>query len=175
MVDKGVTFAVPQLCLDFGDGAELADREACLADGWSLSSFSAELPAFVVDESRHVYEFDILDGKITEQFSSSEEGPLGLERITDWDEKKLVIWLSRRITALDLDFGDLVNYLRKAVDYQVQVKKVLMADLVRFRFVLAKILKEQIEINRKEAYKQGVQETLFEGEAARVTPAMSFS
>ena len=175
MVDKGVTFAVPQLCLDFGDGAELADREACLADGWSLSSFSAELPAFVVDESRHVYEFDILDGKITEQFSSSEEGPLGLERITDWDEKKLVIWLSRRITALDLDFGDLVNYLRKAVDYQVQVKKVPMADLVRFRFVLAKILKEQIEINRKEAYKQGVQETLFEGEAARVTPEVQMA
>ena len=169
MADRGVTFEVPQLCLDFGEGAELADREACLAEGWSLSGFSAELPAFVVDESRHVYEFDILDGKITETFSGAEEGTLGLERITDWDEKQLVIWLSRRITALDLEFGDLVNYLRKVVDYQVTVKKVPMADLVRFRFVLAKILKEQIDSNRKEAYKQGVQETLFGGEAARVT------
>ncbi|MBE6084256.1 MAG: restriction endonuclease subunit R [Selenomonas ruminantium] len=175
MADKGVTFTVPQLCLDFGDGAELADRETCLPDGWRISVFPADLPAFAVDESRHVYEFDIMDGKITEQFTGTEEGSLGLERLTDWDEKKLVIWLSRRINALDLEYGDLINYLRKVIDYQVNNKKVPMADLVRFRFVLVKIIKAQIEANRKEAYKQGVQETLFTSNVARVTPTVQMA
>lgn len=173
--DRGETFVVPQLCLDFGDGPELAEKESFLPGSWHLTDFSADLPGFHIDSQNHVYSFDIENHKITETFQATQQA-LDLGRSTKWQVADLVYWLTKKIKADDLPYEEVVEYLRRVLE-TLQQKGALLADLVRYRFVLSKKLNEHIASCRDQAYERGVETILFqEGHSIRVTPdvAMAF-
>ena len=169
--EKGETIVVPQLCLDFGDGAGIADREAFLPSGWDLLSFSAILDNFQVNEENHIYEIDIQGTKLTERSVGSQE-TLNFRTATHWSQVQLVHWLDRKLRQSDIQYNALVEYIRRAVQHLQDHKRVSLPDLVRLRYILEKLLREKIAVNRKAAYEAGVQAILFDTpQVATVGPA----
>ena len=178
-MERGETIAVPQLCLDFGDGGGpfVAYNEDFLPEDWAIAAESPELPCFRLDLEKHVYEFDVMGHRVTEKLVGTQSDALFSEGETNWTEIDLVGWLTRRTLPLDLTFADLAEYVRRVVNWLQRAKGAPLADLVRLRFKLEKLLGERIDACREAAAEKGMQGMLF-GERAtvRVTPdvAMTF-
>ena len=169
--EKGETIVVPQLCLDFGDGAGIADRESFLPSGWDLLSFPATLDNFQVNEEDHIYEIDIQGTKLTERTVGSQE-TLNFGTATHWSQVQLVHWLDRKLRQPDIQYNALVEYIRQSIQHLQDNKRVGLPDLVRLRYILEKLLHEKIAMNRKAAYQAGVQAILFDmPQVATVGPA----
>ena len=168
--EKGVNFSVMQLCLDFGDGATVADKEDFLPSGWKLTDFPATLPAFHHDAERRVYEFDVEGERITEQYAGKQQ-ELALGHSTNWTVEMLIYRLLQKIDLPDVSMDDAIEYLRRVIARLMEQEHVPLADLVRMRFQLQHALEDRIHELRTEAYDKGMQSVLFsEDNAARVTP-----
>lgn len=174
--EKGETFEVPQLCLDFGDGeAGVADRESFLPDGWNILEYSPILENFQVNEENHIYEIDLKGTKLTERAISSQE-KMDLGTATHWTQAQLVNWLDQKVRQSDIPYNSLVEYIRRTVQHLEEKKGVLLPDLVRLRYVLEKLIREKIAEHRVSAYESGIQTILFEKpEVAMVSPSTSIS
>ncbi|MBQ9378027.1 MAG: hypothetical protein IJU05_09545, partial [Schwartzia sp.] len=76
-----------------------------------------------------------------------------------------------------LTYDDLLEYVRRVVNWLRETKGAPLSDLVRLRFKLEKLLAERIDACREAATEKGMQGVLFgEDAAVRVTPevAMAF-
>ena len=166
--ERGVKFSVPQLCLDFGDGvgAFAADSEDFLPEDWAIVEEDPVLPSFSFDLQKHVYEFDVMGHKVTEKLLSTQTDALFSTGDTNWTEIDLVGWLTRRTLPMDLTFADLSEYVRRVVTWLQTTKGAPLADLVRLRFKLEKLLDERIDACREAATKHGMQSVLFGKDAA---------
>lgn len=170
--EKGEIIAVPQLCLDFGDGHfEVADRESFLPDGWDLLQFAISLPAFTVNPEQHAYEIDVQGTKVTERMVM-QESILNLSGAApNWTEAQLISWFDRKLQQPDIPYNQLIEFVRRHVRYLIERQHVDFADLVRMRFVLEKVLREKIGKCREEAYRKGFQQAVFDApRAVIVTP-----
>lgn len=176
---RGVTFTVPQLCLDYGEetGIYAAAPEDFLPDDWKLTdNYEPTLPAFHVDTEKHVYEFDVMGHKVTERHLGEGQGML-LPGETNWELVDLVGWLTRKTLTMDVTYEDLAEFTRRILIRLMEIQNVSLAELVRLRFVLEKLLTERIADCKNNAYEKGMQSMLFQsGTAVRVTPdvAMAF-
>ncbi|MCI7330282.1 MAG: DEAD/DEAH box helicase family protein [Selenomonadaceae bacterium] len=169
--ERRVPFQVMQLCLDFGEGATVADKEDFLPQGWRLTDFPATLPAFHIDPNTHVYVFDVEGEHVTESYEGVQQQTLALGRSTHWTEGTLVARLLRHLAVPDVDTADVVEYLRRVIRNQLEVERVPLADLVRLRFQLQHALQEQIQRYREQAYARGMQQVLVDApQTARVEP-----
>lgn len=162
--EKGAKFSVPQLCLFTEDSWNVIDREFYLPNGWKLLDFPAELaPAdFSVSHSGKVFEIDIDGKRVTERIASS----LFLRNVEDaeaaWTNLELSRWLDREIPQIDIPQPVLLEFLRRVVDYLTVQRQMNINALVRTKFLLAKAIDQKIDSYRKQAYKKGYQEQLFD-------------
>lgn len=161
---KGLEFVLPQLALRFEDGLELAEPETCLyAHGWDLLAYPAELTAdeFAVnDEAKH-YIADIQGKKVIIDFADRKQ-QLSLEGIhTPWTELELSRWLDKRVKQGDVKQPDMLEFLRRLIDYLLARSDLDMAKLVQGKFLLEKVTKDKIGHYRQQATKAGFQECLF--------------
>jgi type III restriction enzyme len=165
--EEGEEFCVPQLCLDFGDGVELADKTTFLPNSWDLLSFPAVLESFRVDNEKHVYEIDLANAKLSERAIGTQES-LAFGAVTHWTEVQLINWLNRKLQQKDVGYEVLVEYIRRILEHLQVQKQVSLSDMVRLRFVLVKLLQEKIAANRKLAYEQAIQNVLIETDEVAV-------
>ncbi len=165
--EKGEILSVPQLCLDFGDGAEVAEKETFLPNSWDLTSYSAELESFQVNHESHVYEIDLYGTQVKEHTVGTQE-VLNFGSATHWTEIQLIHWLDKKLRQPDVPYEALVKYIQSAIEHLKVQKQVAFPDLVRLRFVLEKLLREKISANRKEAFNKGIQDVLFNTEQVAV-------
>ncbi len=163
--EKGAKFSVPQLCLFTEDSWNvIQDREFYLPNGWKLLDFPAELtPAdFSVSHSGKVFEIDIDGKRVTERIASS----LFLRNVEDaeaaWTNLELSRWLDREIPQIDIPQPVLLEFLRRVVDYLTVQRQMNINALVRTKFLLAKAIDQKIDSCRRQAYKKGYQEQLFD-------------
>jgi type III restriction enzyme len=169
--ERGENFVVPQLCLDFGDGQlEIAEREAFLPDGWNILSFPVELDNFVVTEEGHSYEIDIRGAKVIER--AIDNLTLDLTGTApNWTESGLIVWFDRKLHQDDIPHSQLVEFIHRHLRYLQDRRGVHFSELIRLRFILEKALQEKIEKCRETAYKNAVQQVLFEApKTAIVSP-----
>lgn len=160
--EKGEKIFIPQLCLDFGDGnVEVAEREAFLPEGWNILNAPIELKSLNVVENSQVYEIDIYGTKIKERFIQENE-TLDLSGTAfNWSETELIYWLNKRLQQVDIPYSAMVEFLRRTLQYLQSTLRIDFAKLVRLRFILEKLLREKISTYRNHAYKDGVQNVLF--------------
>lgn len=178
-LERGVKFSVPQLCLDFGEGVGVcaATTMDFLAEDWAIADEEPILSSFAFDLQKHVYEFDVMGHRVTEKLVSTQGDALFSEGETNWTEIDLIGWLARRTLPTDLTYDDLLEYVRRVVNWLRGTKGAPLSDLVRLRFKLEKLLAERIDACREAATEKGMQGMLFgERAAVRVTPdvAMTF-
>lgn len=176
--ERGESFVVPQLCLNFDGDIELAEAEICLdANGWSLLDYSTVLTKeeFTVDEEAKQYIADIVGQKIKIDFLNKSE-QLSLEGIkTELDEIGLCRWLDKKLRAPDIKQEILLGFLQKVVKNLLIRGDIDMPKLVRGRFVLEKILQNKIALYRKTAYNKGYQACMFGDKAIATISPKNFS
>ncbi len=165
--ERGVPFAVPQLCLDWGDGLEPVE-DLLDALGWNLTDYSAELTEqdFRLTETGVQWEIDLREGHVVERHVGEAE-QLDLDLVdTGWTQSQLVQWLERRARQADITQPVLLEFVRRAVAYLVDRRALPLPALVRWRFVLAKVLAQRIQQNREKARQNCYQDNLFGPQAA---------
>lgn len=168
--ERGVPFAVPQLCLDLGDGLEPVE-DLLDALGWSLTDYSAELTDqdFRLTETGVQWEIDLREGHVVDRHIGEAE-QLDLDLVdTGWTQSQLVQWLERRVRQADITQPVLLEFVRRAVAYLVERRALPLPALVRWRFVLAKVLAQRINQNRDKARQACYQDNLFGPQAAVAT------
>jgi type III restriction enzyme len=169
---RGVAFAVPQLCLWLDDEWITPDSDSLLdIQGWNLLDYSAQFEEadFRVTEQGIAWEIDLnLEGKITERYEGTAD-QINLDLVdTGWSMGQLCGWLERRCRQADITQPVLLEFVRRAVQYLLEVRHIAMPTLVRWRFVLAKLLLQRIAHNRAEAGKNTYQQCLFAPQALTV-------
>jgi type III restriction enzyme len=167
---RGVPFLVPQLCFKLDGELELAEKDAFLdARGWSLLDYPAEISeaAFHLTETGVQWEIDLsAAGKITEKHvGKAEQYDLDLVD-TGWTDKQLCQWLERKARQQDITQPVLLEFVRRALAYLIEKRALPLTALVRWRFILAKVLAQKISQYREQASSDRYQETLFGPEAA---------
>jgi type III restriction enzyme len=167
---RGVPFLVPQLCFKLDGELELAEKDAFLdARGWSLLDYPAEISeaAFHLTETGVQWEIDLsAAGKITEKHvGKAEQYDLDLVD-TGWTDKQLCQWLERKARQQDITQPVLLEFVRRALAYLIEKRALPLTALVRWRFILAKVLAQKISQYREQASSDRYQQTLFGPEAA---------
>ena len=162
---RGVGFRVPQLCFDFEGAREIAEREAILAAfGWKLTDYSADLSEadFRLTETGVQWEIDLnTAGNITERaIGQAEQFDLDLVD-TGWTFGALCQWLDRKVRQPDLTQPDTLEFVRRALAYLMEKRGLALTALVRWRFILAKVLAQRIAQSRDKASARGYQLGLF--------------
>ncbi len=175
--ERNVLFRIPQLCFTFEGELELAEREAFLdAGGWSLLDYSAELSEadFKLTQTGVEREIDLSDtGKITEKaIGRAQQYDLDLVD-TGWPTNQLCSWLEPKTRQPDLTQPVLLEFVRRSVAYLIEKRALPLTALVRWKFILAKVLTQRISHYRDEAANDRYQQSLF-GPQAGVETSFDF-
>jgi type III restriction enzyme len=174
---RGVPFRVPQLCFNLDGALEVAEKDAFLdARGWSLLDYPAEISEtdFHLTETGVQWEIDLsAAGKITEKaVGKAEQYDLDLVD-TGWTDKQLCQWLERKARQQDITQPVLLEFVRRALAYLIEKRALPLTALVRWKFILAKVLAQKIAQYREQASADRYQQTLFGAEAV-VETSFSF-
>ncbi len=174
--EQGKKFVVPRLCVEVQGELELAERDLLLElSAWNLLKYSWELSEqeFLGNEEAVSYLVDIKENRLFERYLGADYA-LDLTGLkTEWTELQLSRWLDRQLSQPDIKREVLLEYLRKAISFLVEKRKIPLSTLVRLRYILEKALREKIKANREEALRRGFQETLF-GSKAKVETSSKF-
>ena len=174
---RGESFVIPQLCLNFDGDIELAESENCLIDGWNLLEYPTTLTKdeFAIDEEARCFIVDVVGQKIRIDFLNKSE-QLGLEGIkTELDEIGLCRWLDKKLRAPDIRQEVLLGFVQKVVKNLLIRGDIDMPKLVRGRFVFEKILQNKINSYRQQARTQGYQTCMFGDKAIATVSPKDFS
>ncbi|MGQ0446024.1 MAG: DEAD/DEAH box helicase [Beijerinckiaceae bacterium] len=174
---RGTPFLVPQLCFKLDGALELAEKDAFLdASGWSLLDYPTEFSEtdFRLTETGVQWEIDLsATGKITEKaVGKAEQFDLDLVD-TGWTDKELCRWLEKKARQQDITQPVLLEFVRRAVAYFIERRSLPLTALVRWRFILAKVLAQKISRYREQASGERYQQTLF-GAGAAVETSFNF-
>ena len=166
--ERGEKFAVPRLFLNIQGELELAE-EALILDlgGWTLNDYAAALTPeeFAICETAERWEVDLRGEKVVyqllEQNAQLEIGALKL----DWTDLQLSRWLDGQCCQQDITQPVLLEFCRKLVASLTEQRGLSLNDLLRFKYQLAKVIKEKIAAYRKQAYASGYQTFLLKPQA----------
>ena len=174
---RGEVFSVPQLCLLFEDGPELAERETCLGvAGWVLTDYYKPLTKehFTFDDQTRQYSADIARQKIV--ITWEETVQMELDGIhTPMNDHELIAWLDSKLHAPDIPQGQLVAYLARTVRDLLARADLDLPKLIRTKFLLQKVLCERIDAARNDAYKKGCGACLFGPDAIAAVEPSAYS
>jgi type III restriction enzyme len=168
--ERNVSFRVPQLCFTFEGEIELAEKDAFLdAGGWNLLDYSVELSEadFKLTQTGVQWEIDLsAAGKITEKaIGRAEQYDLDLVD-TGWTDNQLCRWIERKARQPDLTQPVLLEFVRRALAYLIEKRALPLTALVRWKFILAKVLVQKISHHREQAANERYQQNLFGPQAA---------
>ena len=161
---------MPQLCFKLDGELELAEKDAFLdARGWSLLDYPAEISAaeFQLTDTGVQWEIDLsAAGKITEK-AVGKADQYNLDLVdTGWTDKQLCQWLERKARQQDITQPVLLEFVRRALAYLIEKRALPLTALVRWKFILAKVLAQKISQYREQASNDRYQQTLFGAQAA---------
>jgi type III restriction enzyme len=176
---RGEVFAaLPLLCCMQDDLLELLtpDSFLYLSGNWSLQNYPAELPQFELKETAKHFEVDIEGEKVFYKTAGESE----VENL-DWvesgiTETDLVRWLDRKVKQPDVNQASCLLFLSHLLRYLTQTRQIPLTGLVRSKYVLVRLINEQIAKYREQAAKKGFecQFSLFE-EATSLETSFEFS
>jgi type III restriction enzyme len=167
---RGIPFHVPQLAFRFDGELELAEKDAFLgASGWSLLDYPAEISGaeFRLTDTGVQWEIDLnAAGKITEKAVGTAD-QFNLDLVdTGWTENQLNRWLERKARQPDITQTVLLEFVRRALAYLIEKRALPLTALVRWKFILAKVLAQKISQYREHASTDRYQQMLFGAQAA---------
>lgn len=167
--ELGVKFSIPQLCLDFGDGTEVAKREDFFPEeGWTLTDTQDYfLPLSKIESDIKFYEIDLHGNKLTEKLLFDDTQNLFAGK-TNWTQSELISWLANKITDKFITPEDFAEFTRRALTQLINEKNFSLEELVKMRFSIRKLLAEKMEALKDNAYRQNWQMILFDSDSPKI-------
>jgi type III restriction enzyme len=167
---RGIPFHAPQLCFKLDGELELAEKDAFLdASGWSLLDYPPEISEteFRLTDTGVQWEIDLsAAGKITEKVIGKAD-QFNLDLVdTGWTDQQLSRWLERKARQQDIAQPVLLEFVRRALAYLTEKRALPLTALVRWKFILAKVIAQKINHYRQQASDDRYQKALFGAEAA---------
>lgn len=161
--ERGETFGVlPMVCLNIQQEIELVEPSTFLyLNNWSLLDYPAELPNFHLNETTHTFSIDLEGNKLSYKVASEEDVIAFNQGFVEVSENDLVRWLDRELRQVDVVQTVMVKFLSILVKKLLQQPTLTLTALVRNKFPLARAIDDLITLNRKNAQKEGYQESLF--------------
>ncbi len=155
---RGEMFAaLPQLCYVQDEFPELLEPESFLylSGNWSLQNYPAELPQFGLKKTANNFEVDIEGEKVFYKNAGETEA----ENL-DWvesgiTETDLVRWLDRQVKQPDINQASCLQFLNQLIRNLIQVRGIPLTGLIRSKYVLVRLINEQIARYREQAAKKG--------------------
>ncbi len=162
---RGELFALlPQLCWKQDTLWQLLDTEAFLhwRGDWSLLEFPAELPHFKLEQTDHTFEVDMAGKKLVYRLADQNQA-YNLDWVASGlTDNDLLLWLEPQVRQIGLIPSQLRAFLAKLIANLTKSRGLPLTGLIRSKFVLARAVREQIEIYRQQAADKGFQYALFE-------------
>ena len=175
-------FSVPWLVVRQQGELDIFDETAYSEVPWDLGECDARLSekefsaAPLAGQSAEV---DVSDqGRITSRFVGELQNQLALLEVQqDWTMANLLVWLDHRIPHPDIPQFQSETFLRNALRHLLDVRKVPLALLGRYKFVLADALEAKIREHRGSHKATAFQDFLFGGLSSQieVDPALNFT
>ena len=167
--ERGVKFLIPQLCLDFGNGAHLAKREDFFPeDGWSLTETrDYSLPLSHSESDIQFYEITLHGNKLIEKLLFN-DGQNLFEGQTNWTTPDLIGWLSEKIKDTFIEPEDFAEFTRRVLNQLINGKNFSLDELIRMRFTIRKLLEDKITLLKDKDYEKNWRTILFGCESPRV-------
>ncbi|MFA6100565.1 MAG: DEAD/DEAH box helicase family protein [Victivallaceae bacterium] len=181
--ERNEIFRVPQLYVKDGDW-QLFEEQTLMDHGWELSDFDARLSdaefADFMREDSELGEIDIgQSGKLKSSFIAELNHEMALIDVVDasWTEGEVIYSLARNLVYTELTPDDKEQFIQTLIGDLTSRRNVPLAQLVRKRFILRKIVDNKIKGCRKDAQGKVFQELLFGNDAleAEVSPERCFS
>lgn len=181
--DFNKIFDVPQLCVKDGDW-QLFEEQTLMDNGWELSDFDARLNntefAYLMREDSELGEIDIgQGGKFKSSFIAELNHEIALIDVVDtsWSEGEVIYSLARDLVYTELTPDDKEQFLQSLIGDLTSNRNVSLAQLVRKRFILRKIVDNKIKGYRANAQAKVYQELLFGSDALEIAvlPERCFS
>jgi type III restriction enzyme len=139
-------------------------REQAPVGGWKLLDYSAELSEgdFRLTQTGVQWEIDLTAvGKLIEKaIGKAQQYDLDLVD-TGWTDNQLCSWLERKARQQDITQPVLLEFVRRAIAYLIEKRALPLTALVRWKFVLAKVLAQKISHHREQAANDRYQQNLF--------------
>jgi len=166
---RGEQFAVPRLFLYVQGEFELADEELILdLGGWTLNTCGAGLSAseFAVHETAERWEVDLKGERVVyKHLDQNIQLEIGLLKL-DWTDLELSRWLDKECHQPDITQPVLLEFCRKTVSFLMEQRNIPLRDLLRFKYQLAKAVKQKIAECRRKTYADSYQKFLLSPDAA---------
>ena len=182
--DRNIKFQVPQLYYQDGDFFDVFDEDKLLEYDWELSDCDARLTDAeyysFMEEENQIGEVDIkADGKLQSRFIPELNQEMMQIDIIDntWNQGDLIHWLDKELIYYELTPYDKNIFISNLIGDLIDNREVNLAQTVRKRFKLRKIVDRKIKEYKKQAKGKAYQEYLFGEEKLDllVSPKYSFS
>ena len=161
----GETFIVPGLCAEIQGVFEFADSDVLMEyHDWSLLDHPARLEEgeFAIRETARSFEID-LDGKSLSYKFTTEQEQLGLDvDVKGWTQEALIIWLDGQVRQSDISQSDLIRWLSELIAFLMNIRKLHISALMRCKFILARRIRDKIDIIRQQERNEAYQKHLFD-------------
>jgi type III restriction enzyme len=177
-VERGERFPMPRLFVNIQGKLELVEQEFILdLGGWTLNGYAPELTPeeFSIYDTTERWEIDVRSDKVV--YSHLEQNvqlEIGILKM-DWTDLELSRWLDHELHQRDITRPVLLEFCRKVVAYLMERRHIPLNDLLRFKYQLARAVKQKIADYRKAAYTTGYQTFLLSPDAHVETRFGDFS
>lgn len=161
--ERGDVFQVPRLYVEDQGELELVDRGAVSANfTWDLLASPADLSSFAFNEDSMTFEVFLDDAKvqyhpIKDDVATYLPGFAQDRTVTD-----LLGWLDNEVRDPTIKQPILREWIRQAVRGLMEDRGFSLAQLLKGQFVLRRKLREQLDLARFRAYREGFQQVLFD-------------
>jgi len=181
--ERGMVFDVPLMCVKRDNQLELFEEDHLIENGWDINGFAAKLSpeefGLLSGEHSKTGEIDVSDkGRVKSRFIPELNHDLQLIHIVEnWTDSQLIHWLDCNLLFRELVSQEKVTFLTALTGDLLDNREMPLAQLVRKKFELRKIVEEKIRGYRLEARSKAYQALLFgeEGPEIVVTPERCFT
>ena len=160
-VERGERFPVPVLVTEINGARELWSEDA-LANwlDWRLLDYPADMSRLALDAQSQRYTLDLHGERFELKILGGSDARLGLVA-GETDKLKLVGWLDGSLRENRIGKAERVPWLLQAIDEVLRRPGFSLPELDRSRWILLRLLREEMERARLEATSRGYNELLF--------------
>jgi type III restriction enzyme len=166
---KGVDFTAPRLMFEVQGEFLFADPDAIFETfDWNIGEYAEPRlteKEFNISESGKGFVLDIDGNRL--QYTAAEKDRFlpGLSDVEIWTPASLCYWLDKRLKQEDIPQSQMLEWLRRTVEYLTDARKLPLASLMPAKYALLNKLLSKIAAARQQA--KNTSFSLFEREARK--------
>lgn len=171
-VKDGETFLVPKMMFHAQGEIVFAEPDLIFEQvEWDISEYAPyrlDANEFNIEKQGRGYIIDIDGQKLTHSYSGDAQISMAFVDVDNWTDITLISWLDKTLRQDDISQPQMINWLRKIVEYLTKDRNITISELMIAKYALARKLEQKIKDARLKAQKRAVQINLLDDTTANV-------